>query len=564
MLKLNMRFQLLLFTCIGLCVQAKPHESEVYLSDIPPLKANREMQTDRSWVGGPIAIGDISYKRGIGVRADSELIYQLGGDYHRFESWVGLDVSSHRGSVAFKVYTDGELAFDSGIVHDYGPFKPKFAFNRDRAIGVKVPLTGIEELRLVVSKTDPDGQTDFANWADAKLLLDQQNFFHRECHSVVNSVAMTPPMGLSTWNAFRFDINEKLIYQLADAMVSTGMRDAGYLYLILDEPQFKGRDENGNLIVDPERFPSGMKALGDYLHSKGLKLGMYTDALSETCGGFPGSYGHYRQDAQLFASWGVDYVKLDWNREPAGHSPKALYSEFSKALKATDRPIVFSIVHWGQGSHHWARKAGGHLWRTTFDLIDIWETQADSNYGNGILKCADQTEALGHFAGPGGWNDPDMLIVGWRADKAFSHGKKYPTDIEYRTHFSLWCMLAAPLIAGNDIRNMDHFTKETLMNAELITINQDPLGIQGWRASKFADLEVWQKPLSGGDYAVGLLNRSQGVRDITADWKYLDISGSYKARDLWKHKDIGVYDDKITLSIKPHQMIVLRLSKEKY
>ncbi|KKL76495.1 hypothetical protein LCGC14_2044300, partial [marine sediment metagenome] len=347
-------------------------------------------------------------------------------------------------------------------------------------------------------------------------------------------------------------------------MVASGMRDAGYQYIMLDEPGFRERDKDGNFIPDSKKYPSGLKALGDYIHAKGLKFGIYTDAQARTCGGFLGSYGHYEQDAKQFAAWGVDYVKADWGRDrPA----EELYTEFAHALRGTGRPIYFSVIHWGMGSHHWARKAGGHTWRTTYDVCNAWYTLVDCNTGVGCLKAVDQTEALGHFAGPGGWNDPDMLVVGTSYHEKKYHvthnGQKLPlkNDVEDRSHFSLWCLLCSPLLASNDIRTMPDVVRETLTNKEVIALNQDPLGIPAWRAQKLGDLEVWKKPLADGDIAIGLLNRGDKTARMTASWRVLDIAGRWKVRDLWAGRDLGVFESEYGCDVGSHETVVLRLSR---
>lgn len=251
-------------------------------------------------------------------------------------------------------------------------------------------------------------------------------------------LTQTPPMGWNSWNKFHCDVSDKLIREMADALVASGMRDAGYKYIVIDDCWQVSRDAQGNIVPDPERFPSGMKALGDYIHSKGLKFGIYSCAGSLTCQNRPASRGYQFQDAQTYASWGVDYLKYDWcNSE--GQNAKAAYKTMSDALKASDRPIVFSICEWGENKP-WEWGAGiGHLWRTTSDICDCYDCILDWG-GLGIVNIIDKEAELQKYAGPSHWNDPDMLEV----------GNGGMTDDEYKTHFSMWSMLAAPLMAGSD------------------------------------------------------------------------------------------------------------------
>jgi|GEM_PF-543504 len=543
---------------------APVQSASTFLSDLKPGVVKGEWRADRNFADKGLTVGDVQYSRGVCIKAGSELTYQLDGKYKWLDSWVGLDASAANGSVVFKVFCDDELAFDSGVFSDTDhPPTGASRFNRNRAVACRVPLESVRQLRLAVTGTGGEA----ANWAEARLWTGSIPLQDANRFGPADGVARTPPMGYCTWNSFIFDFDEKVIRELADAMVSSGMKDAGYEYLMVDEPGFRTRDKDGNLVPDPKKYPGGMKALGDYLHARGLKLGIYTDAKSVTCGGFLGSYGHFEQDARLFASWGVDYVKADWNDAPDPEPAPKVYADLAAALRATGRPIYFAVIHWGMGSHHWARKAGSHTWRTTFDVLNAWDTPADSNTGVGCLKAADQTEALGVFAGPGGWNDPDMLTVGMQQQEkkyqATYNGKQLPikTVVEDRSHFSLWCLLNAPLLAGNDLRTMPAGVRDILTNRELIALNQDPLGIPAWRAQKMGDLEVWKKPLKNGDIAVGLFNRSDRPQRMTASWRYLDISGKWKARDLWAHKDLGEFEGGYSCEPAGHEMVVLRFSR---
>ncbi len=361
-------------------------------------------------------------------------------------------------------------------------------------------------------------------------------------------LAKTPPMGWNSWNKFGCDVSEVLIRSMADSMVSSGMKDAGYQYIIIDDCWQVSRKPDSNIVADPTRFPSGIKALADYVHAKGLKFGLYSDAGTATCGGRPGSLGFEEIDAKQYAAWGVDYLKYDWcNTE--GMDPKILYGKMSRALRESGRPIVFSMCEWGSNNPwYWATNIA-QLWRTTGDIQDCWDCRRDWG-GMGWVYILDQQEGLEKFAGPGHWNDPDMLEV----------GNGGMNDHEYRAHFSFWCLLAAPLIAGNDISTMSSATSEILLNKEAIAIDQDELGVEGSKKLDEGNFEVWTKPLKGGDYAVILFNRGEKPVDANVTWKSMGIKGHFHARDLWRHQDIGPSIG-FKGSIEGHSVIFLRLLK---
>lgn len=373
-------------------------------------------------------------------------------------------------------------------------------------------------------------------------------------------VAATPPMGWNSWNLCGGAVDEDTLIAMADACVAHGLRDAGYTYIVIDDLWQGGRDRSGHLYPDAPRFPHGMKALADEIHARDLKVGLYADAGVRTCGGAPGSGGHEAVDARMFASWGVDFVKYDYCHAPADRpSAIRLYSAMGEALAATGRPIVFSICEWGRRQPWlWAAGAGGHTWRTSYDLIDTWDTPTDSNAGNGIMTNLDATAPLAAYAGPGRWNDPDMLVVGLGG--AGQSGGRGCTDGEYRTQMSMWCLLAAPLIASCDLRHMTEATLETLTNREIIAVNQDTLGRQGTRVAREGDREIWAKPLRDGSVAVGLLNRGAWAARITAEWTSLGLSGPRQVRDLWKHADLGVVERSVHADVGGHGAAILRLT----
>jgi alpha-galactosidase len=354
-------------------------------------------------------------------------------------------------------------------------------------------------------------------------------------------LALTPPMGWNSWNKFGCDVSEQLIRETADAVVSTGMKDAGYQYVNIDDCWQVSRDDAGNIVADAERFPSGIKALADYVHSKGLKLGIYTDAGRMTCQKRPGSYEHEGQDIQTYAAWGIDYVKIDWCYAE-GLDPEVQYPKFRDAIARSGRPIVFSICNWGvKAPWTWGPKTG-NLWRTTGDISDDYDRMSVIGFGqNGLEK----------FAGPGHWNDPDMLEVG---------NGKMKTD-EYRTHMALWAILAAPLLAGNDLRRMPEDTKAILMNPEIIAVDQDAKGVQGHRVWDEGPLEIWVKPLADGSKAAGLFNRGESSLKITLHFNQIAAGAKAKLRDLWEHRDLGSFENTYTAEVPKHGVVMLKVMK---
>jgi alpha-galactosidase len=364
-----------------------------------------------------------------------------------------------------------------------------------------------------------------------------------------NGLAATPPMGWNSWNKFACNIDESVIRRAADAIVASGMKDAGYRYVVIDDCWHGPRDENGFITADPKKFPSGIKALSDYVHSKGLKFGLYSDAGRLTCGGRPGSEGHEYQDALAYARWGVDYLKYDWCSTGTRNSEEA-YALMADALRASGRDIVLSICEWGTSRPWlWAGKIG-NLWRTTGDIADKWQGKVDG-YAWGVASIADMNEPLWPFAGPGHWNDPDMLEV----------GNGGLTDGEYRAHFSLWAMMAAPLIAGNDVAAMDSATRTILLNREVIAVDQDRLGIQGRRVWKEGEREAWAKPLAGGGRAVLLFNRGAAPATIAIGWDQIGYPLALGAavRDLWAHADLARTRGSFSTSVPSHSVVMVRI-----
>lgn len=395
------------------------------------------------------------------------------------------------------------------------------------------------------------------------VTVKSQVFFGEQINkhdSIFNSLAATPPMGWNSWNKFGCAINEKLLIEVADAMQATGMKDAGYEYIVIDDCWQISRDSAGNIVPDPKSFPNGIKSLADYIHSKGLKLGIYSCAGSLTCQGRPGSRGYQFQDARQYAKWGVDYLKYDWCSNE-GQKAEAAYKTMSDALKACGRPIVFSICEWGESQPWKWGKGIGHLWRTTADIRDCYQCKFDWG-GVGVLEIIDTLADLYPYAGPGHWNDAEMLEI----------GNGGMTRDEYITHFSMWSMLAAPLMAGNDLRSMTKETLEILTNKEVIAVDQDKLGQQARRFMDMGEHEIWAKPLSDGQIAVCFLNREDKVWNLDYNWQKnimyfaTDINVNkkeYTIRDLWKHKDIGTTKTSTNYSIPVHGVLMVRLSLSK-
>ena len=362
-----------------------------------------------------------------------------------------------------------------------------------------------------------------------------------DCFALENGLARTPPMGWNSWNKFGCNVNEQLIRDIADAMVSSGMRDAGYIYVNIDDCWHGSRDANGYIQPNPVTFPSGMAALADYVHSLGLKLGIYSDAGTYTCAGYPGSKGYEQKDADQYAAWGMDYLKYDWCNT-AGQDKQQSYTLMMDCLLNTGRPIVYSICSWSFPGE-WVMDVG-NLWRTTGDIWDNWAS---------VVSIIDINANLYPYAGPGHWNDPDMLEV----------GNGGMTDTEYRAHFSIWCIMAAPLFAGNDLRNMSQATIDILTAPEVIAVDQDPLGIQGRRIRDYGDHEVWVKELVDDSRAVALFNRDSTAADITVNFSDLGqefANNDVLVRDLWARQDLGMMTDSYTANVPSRGVVLIKAS----
>jgi alpha-galactosidase len=362
-----------------------------------------------------------------------------------------------------------------------------------------------------------------------------------------NKLAKTPPMGWNSWNLFKGRVNDEIVRGIADAMVTSGMRDAGYIYVNIDDTwEGEERDAQGNITTN-SKFPD-MKALADYVHRKGLKLGIYTSPGPNTCAGYEGTYGHEEQDAKTFAAWGIDYIKYDWCGARTIYTDEemqAVYQKFGEALLKTGRPIVYSLCQYGRYDvWKWGPDVGGNLWRTTGDISDRWES---------MTRIGFSQNDLAPYAKPGHWNDPDMLEV----------GNAGMTPDEYKTHMSLWAILAAPLLAGNDIRNMTPETKAILLNREVIAIDQDKAGIQGKRVWQSGEQEIWVRLLAGGGRAIGVFNRGGTAADVNVRWAEMGFEkkNPKRAINLWEHKDIRLKGAEYKVTVPMHGVVFLRVDK---
>ena len=369
--------------------------------------------------------------------------------------------------------------------------------------------------------------------------------------------AATPPLGFNTWNRFGMSIDEDLIEGTIEAMVAQGLRDLGYGYLNIDDGWMAPeRDRLGRLAPDPDRFPRGIRRLADLAHRAGLRLGIYSDCGERTCGGLPASFGHEREDAESFAAWGCDFLKYDWCHVPferfPGQSPaevaKALYGRMAEAVRAAGRPMLLSLCSWGIGEPWlWAR-GQWQMWRTTDDIVDAYRREGTGWTGD-LLQVFHRNARLDEYAGPGGWNDPDMLEV----------GNGGMSDREQRSHFALWCLMAAPLLIGTDVRRMSDATRAILGNRELLAVDQDPLGRQARLLRSEEGLHLLVKPLAGGDLAVGVFNERDDEGECRLDWDRLGAGARrLVARDLWtgRERRVGGLEGS---GVAPHATEVWRL-----
>ncbi len=384
-----------------------------------------------------------------------------------------------------------------------------------------------------------------------------------ERRSPGNNVALSPPMGWNSFNAFGCEPSEAVIREIADVMVDGGYKAVGYEYVNIDDGWMtEDRDSDGSLTIDPIKFPNGLKPLVDYVHGKGLKIGIYLGAGLRTYGEKMGSLGHEREDAKFIASMGFDYLKYDYrvlDEDPPGRDVKTEYSNMRDFLVEADRPMVFSVCEHGRSKPwEWAWEVA-HLWRSTPDIKDFYD--GDFKWGLGFNKIADSNERLYPFAGPGFWNDPDMLVVGLNGSLEWQGPGCSVT--EYRAHFALWCLMAAPLIIGCDLRVADKATRDILLNTDLIAIDQDAVGVQGHVAHRSREADIWLKKLSANAVAVGLYNRSAQPVEIAVTWAELGfpINETLRVRDAWKRSELGAYKNGISRLVESHDCLVFTVRR---
>lgn len=475
-----------------------------------------------------------------------------------------------------------------GILTPAAPAAPRI--NGPRVFGVRpgrpilftLPVTGERPVALSASGLPPGAAFDPASGrlsgavdkpGDYIITFTAENRAGSASRAfrlaVGDAIALTPPMGWNSWNCFAASVSDEKIRRAADAMKSSGLIDHGWSYINIDDYwQNAPGEKNDRTLMGPERLPGGaiacnrrfpdMKALADHVHALGLKIGIYSSPGPLTCGGCAGSWRHERQDAETYARWGFDYLKYDWcsyGRVGDDGTLKGLmrpYLVMSRALRAQNRDIVFSLCQYGMGHvSAWGAKAGGQCWRTTYDITDTWES---------MIGIADAQDGLEPFAGPGAWNDPDMLIVG-----TVGWGRPHPTRLtpnEQYTHMTLWCLFSAPLLIGCDMTRLDAFTLNLLTNDEVLEVDQDPLGRAARRVSRSAAGDVWVKELSGGGVAAGLINRSPMEGTVVFRLKDAGLSGAWRARDLWRQRDVGVLRGEYAAVLPGHAPLLLRLKKE--
>jgi alpha-galactosidase len=381
---------------------------------------------------------------------------------------------------------------------------------------------------------------------------------------MTSSLALTPPMGWNSWNTFGYNINESVVRETAEALVSTGLKDHGYEYIVIDDCWSirDKRDANGDLIADPEKFPNGMQALADYVHGKGFKLGIYSDAAEMTCSGYPGSLGFEEQDAKLWASWGIDFLKYDYCHAPLFDQAIAIerYTRMGEALRKSGREFLFSLCEWGnQSPHLWGRKVGGHMWRVSGDVYDSWVNHHMNGWHSiGIDVSIDIAQDVHAYGGPGGWNDLDMLVVGLKGKGQIEgNGMSF---LEYQTHMSVWVMACSPLMIGCDVRSLDSETVSLLMNREVLDVNQDVLGIPARRVKQTGTCDIWTKPLADSSIAVTVINRGSRAADVTLTARDIAMFDTPKlARNLWTQRDTADFKTELPLNVKPHETVLLKV-----
>jgi alpha-galactosidase len=554
------------------------------------------------WGGGPssprkearrrLRLEGIDYAHGLAAGAPNDLQLELREGAAEFEALVGVqerrlgqvgrilsffdlwDPRLDRGPAArFEVWVDGRLAAESP------PMRQGDAPHR-----FEVDLHGARDLVLVAGRTGAGAGKLTGVWGGAHLLplsrgsaplivdpaaevpplapfepvsrAPQLPVRRTERPTRGRALAQTPPMGWNSWNVWGSTVTAARVREAADTLVRSGLASRGYRYVVVDDGWAAGRSAAGDIV--PSAAFGDVRALSEYVHSRGLRFGLYSSPAPRTCGGFEGSYGHEERDARTFARWGVDYLKYDWcgydrqlgNRP--GSDPRGPYAKMHQALRRSGRDIVYSLCQYGQADvWEWGREVGGNLWRTTTDLHDDWPSLEQIGFSQSDLAP---------FAGPGRWNDPDMLVVG-RVGWGKGARPTRLTPNEQVTHVTLWCMLAAPLMLGCDLSRLDPFTLALVGNEEVIAVDQDPAGRAGRRVRRSGPTEVWSRPLADGTLAVGLFNRGVVSTGVTAAWTDLGLTGSQPVRDLWRRRNLGVRAGSITLRLGRHGAALLKVGR---
>lgn len=527
------------------------------LESLVPQSVSGELMPGRSVNGNVINIGEFIYQGGIGTAAPFEATYQVPAPCERFEAWVGFDITSDKGQATFQVFVDGQLKFSSGL-RSYSPYSRAPECNPDRPMKVSVSVKGASRITLKTTVAEGSGNI-LADWGEARFCPPGWPEFTPR--KKVTGIAAAPPMG---WNPYNWNGSGKhidLLKEIVDALVNKGFRDAGYQYMNLDGgwTERPASDANGYPLPRKDMFPDGVQPFADYVHSKGLKFGVYSSMRMvgrppDRQGMWDG--GYEKQWVESFVKWGADYLKYDFSTREGNYF-------MLQAIKKAGRPIFYNSCAWGhEVDWNWAYFMGAHSMRSTYDVNNVWEHGNDIN-PVGIIDAIDQGEAMGQFTGSGFWNDLDMLVVGlntWTTGRPVK-GYTLANQTEQRTQMSLYSMLASSLIIGCDIRTIDEYSLETLLNKEVIAIDQDPLGVAAWRVVKLDDIEIWKRPLDNGDWAVAVLNRGEKPMDIKAVWADMHLSGKFKVRDLWKHENLGSFNQSLTVKdVASHETRMLRFA----
>jgi alpha-galactosidase len=485
----------------------------------------------------PFVAGHCTYTDGVSVSGSCEVAYVVPAGVKRFEAMAGLmkgKEADPASGVLFTAAVDGALVYNSGKI----AFLP---WNRPSRMWI--PVRSGQTLALSIKMWGDTGKGWNAVWAEPRFIPADAKDWTVPPPAPEGALAPTPPMGWNSWYVYKFGVNESKMKRAADLLVEKGFKDAGYIYCNLDDGWTKRphRRADGSLAIDRKKFPRGLKAVGDYIHAKGLKFGMY--------GRWDRMIGEEKSPApyaRMIADAGADFLKYDF----VSPAPKKLTLQMLEAVRATGRPITFLACTWGlDNPWEWGPAENVQLWRSGYDIRNAWSLNKDNHIG--ILDCMDRNEPLAKYQRPGHWNDPDMLLVGGGIGLQ-----------EHRSQFGMWCIMGSPLVIGMDLgKSSSEKYFPVLLNREAIAVNQDPLGIQGWRVQKMDQTEVWMKPLAGGDLAVAMLNRGKGPVEIKALRSHLCLEGRRKVRDIWQGKDLGTFGDVYAQTVPGHGVALLRLSQ---